>query len=560
MGLTSGMWTSVTGLIAHGEKMGVVSNNIANVNTVGYKGSRMDFADFVTQSVGTLAGTQQIGCGVTLGAIYGDFAQGSFETTTEATDLAISGNGFFTVKDSTTGATYYTRAGNFRFNASGDLVDPNGYVLQGWEIPKSSSNASATSTSATTSAIVGQGVPVDIKLDTFSCDPSHTSYVALNLNLSADASDITTSPTGNGFSALLETWNAQYNSGTGEWDDPLSDDSFAYQSSITVYDESGTAHVLTIYFDKVEDADGQGSESYWEFIVTMDPSEDNRTFGTDTMNDTSTGGYSGAGLLMAGVLTFNTNGQINNMVAYVPDETVSSAADLKDTSKWSLAPISSSGYPMLAANFTGREDASSIYTTGGAINTNTNGYQIEINLGYRSKSGVWDVPTGSGTTLDVVANDTSLLPGMGTSGSRNSSATTSYSGNSSERSRSQDGYTSGELSSVSVSTDGILSARYSNGVQLQLYQITLANFQCETGLYREGGNLFSATKESGNAATGAAGSGTFGSVYSNQLESSNVDLSTQLVDMIVTQRGFQANSKSITTVDTMLETVIGMKR
>lgn len=551
------MWTSVTGLLAHSEKMGVVSNNIANVNTVGYKGSRMDFADFVTQSVGTLAGNQQVGCGVTLGAIYGDFAQGSFETTTEATDLAISGNGFFTVVDQTTGATYYTRAGNFRFSADGYLVDPNGYVLQGWEISTTSSNSLSTSTNAT--GIIGQGVPVDIKLDNFSCDPHHTSYVTMNVNLDSSATDNTTSATGNDFAALMETWSATYNVGTGEWDDPLSDDSFAYQTSITVYDEGGTAHVLTIYFDKVDT--GSGSDSYWEFIVTMDPSEDKRDFdGTGTLMNDTTAGYTGAGLLMTGVITFNSSGQMTDMAAYVPGASTTNAT-LQDTSNWELAPLSDSGYPMLVANFTGRTDASSIYTATGDINPEVKGYTIDLNLGYRSKSGTWDTTaSGGSTTLNAIGTDPANLPGMGSSGSRNSSATTSYASSSAERNRAQDGYTSGELSAVTVSTDGVLSAKYSNGVSLQLYQITLATFNCETGLYREGGNLYSATRESGEAATGAAGSGTFGTVYSNSLESSNVDLSSQLVDMIIVQRGFQANSKSITTVDTMLETVIGMKR
>jgi flagellar hook protein FlgE len=129
-----------------------------------------------------------------------------------------------------------------------------------------------------------------------------------------------------------------------------------------------------------------------------------------------------------------------------------------------------------------------------------------------------------------------------------------------ERYAHQDGYTFGELSGIFVDQDGVMSGRYSNGVTLQLFQITLYDFNSLVSLHREGGNLFSETRESGEPSKGAANSGSFGSVHSNAIEQSNVDLAREFVQMIVTQRGFQANSKSITTVDTMLDTVIQMKR
>jgi flagellar hook protein FlgE len=126
--------------------------------------------------------------------------------------------------------------------------------------------------------------------------------------------------------------------------------------------------------------------------------------------------------------------------------------------------------------------------------------------------------------------------------------------------KKQDGYTYGDLRYVSVATDGVLSAAYSNGVTLQLYQIVLYEFPSKQNLRREGGNLFTQTRESGDPSSGAAGTGTFGTTQGNTLEQSNVDLAREFVNMITTQRGFQANSKSISTVDTMLETVISMKR
>ena len=113
---------------------------------------------------------------------------------------------------------------------------------------------------------------------------------------------------------------------------------------------------------------------------------------------------------------------------------------------------------------------------------------------------------------------------------------------------------------MTVSQDGVLSGAYSNGVTLELFQLTLYDFPSKQNLHREGGNLFTETRASGLATSGAAGTGSFGTTESNSLEQSNVDLATEFVQMITTQRGFQANSKSITTVDTMLDTVINMKR
>ena len=101
---------------------------------------------------------------------------------------------------------------------------------------------------------------------------------------------------------------------------------------------------------------------------------------------------------------------------------------------------------------------------------------------------------------------------------------------------------------------------YSNGVTLPLAQVCLYDFTCQQGLRREGNNLFSQTRASGEAKSGPAGVAGLGTINSYALEQSNVDMSTEFVQMITTQRGFQSNSKAITTTDTMLETVISMKR
>jgi len=152
MSLSSSLYQGITGLQAHSQAISVIGNNLANVSTTGYKGSNIYFQDLISQDISTAAGNSQMGLGVQVAAIYADFAQGAIETTTEATDLAIGGKGFFTVKVPDTDNTYYTRAGNFRFDSDGYLCDPHGYVVQGWEMVKASTS-SATGNTSTARAI-----------------------------------------------------------------------------------------------------------------------------------------------------------------------------------------------------------------------------------------------------------------------------------------------------------------------------------------------------------------------------------------------------------------------
>ena len=127
------MYSGVAGLIAHQTEMDVIGNNIANVDTVGYKSSSMNFADAFSQTLGTNAsGSMQIGTGVLTSAISNHFNQGSITSTGEQTDMAVNGNGFFLVKDPTSGAQYVTRDGEFTVDTSGYLVTNTGMRVQGY--------------------------------------------------------------------------------------------------------------------------------------------------------------------------------------------------------------------------------------------------------------------------------------------------------------------------------------------------------------------------------------------------------------------------------------------
>ncbi len=603
MGLSASMWTSVSGLLTHGEKMNVIGNNIANINTVGFKAQRMDFQDFIYQNGYSTSGPTQVGRGAKVGAVLGDFSQAAFESTNEATDLAIAGRGFFQVRDSNSGQTWYTRAGDFRFDKEGVLRDPNSLALQGWKIPSSSvtretSGGVVVSDSSSSSSSARTGSPVDVVLDNWSVNPKATTQVNFSLNLSSDSGNDKTVNSTNPAFGLLTTWDGTKNP-------PISEDAYAYPATVTVYDEGGTKHTLTMYCDQVaatiseKDANGNlvdkslglpGGYTMYEYILTCPPSEDKRTWATDdtVTYDPATGKYSdaskvnnfsdskSAGVLMTGTLIFDSSGQIVDMTAYTyradgdfstnKNGTIPMADGNPDNlSSWYPTRLSTNGHPMIAANFAGIGGGSTV-ASGGA-----DGKCMELNLGIQSNSSAKypDYWSQSGSAATVTGyKDLSTDPnntvyetlGCMVSSQRGSDATTSYSGASLTNSRVQDGYSYGNLTSYNVDTSGIMYGIYSNGVSLPLYQLAICDFVNKEGLRRDGGNLYSATVASGEPQMGPAGEGGLGSVEAYSLEQSNVDMAKEFVQMIATQRGFQANSKLITTVDTMLETVIGMKR
>jgi len=534
MSLTASLYQGITGLQAHSQAISVIGNNLANVSTTGYKASNIYFEDLISQNISTGAGSSQLGLGVQVAAIYGDFSQGSIETTTSSTDLAIGGNGFFCVKSPNTDSTYYTRAGNFIFDNSGYLVDTNGNRVQGWAMKK----ASTTSTSSTDYAIYGTAT--DVQVSNFQSPASATSTVSLITNLdptSESQCDDTTDP----YFAMFKTWD-------GTQDTPLDSASYGYSTTIKVYDDTGTSHTLTVYFDKVTMSSNAGADTVWEYMVTCNPDEDGRTISGVSLKNTSA-----AGILMVGTMTFRS-GTLVGESAYTLKSNAS--AGVKSLDSWTLADYSTSGYPLFTANFTNASNASTALST--------NATPISLDLGMRSKSRTWSQAKGTiDTAASAIGNKTSSagwVPSMG-SPSVSALSTQSYdTGGFSTLYENQNGYTAGYLQSVSVDQDGVLTGTFSNGQEIELYTLQLASFTNQWGLRRDGSNLFSETIDSGPALTGTANSAGKGSITSNALESSNVDMGSEFVDLITAQRGFQANTKVITTADSLLGEIISMKR
>lgn len=549
MGLSASMYSGISGLQVHGEKMGVIGNNIANVNTIGFKGALMYFEDAISQDIPTSAGIGQVGRGAGISAIYADYSQGSFETTGQSTDCAIAGDGFFVVKKPNTEEQYYTRAGNFRFNNDGYLEDPNGMIVQGWQVQQAGTTT-AVGGVVQSNAVQLIGTPTDIRLDNFQSPPMATQTVSIMNNLDSTSQDMSMDAAPPG--PYTDPFFTMFNNWDGTAATPIASTLYAHQTTIKVYDDNGGSHDLTVYFDPVTLESDTGGQKVWEYMVTCNPAEDNRT-----LNGTTLQGDPAAGVLMMGTMTFDSTGTMTGQSAFTLKDAATAPFD--DLAEWTPADFSQGGYPVCTANFLGEP--------GSDATDDTNPRLIEMDFGLRNT----DIATGwaaggvaNAAALNTIAPNnntvTNLLPDFAT-GQLSALASTSYAnaGNSTLF-MSQDGYAAGLLQGVEISEDGILSGSYSNGEIIELYCLTLASFNNDYGLRREGGNLFTETRDSGVPITNRPGEAGNGLIYSNSVEQSNVDLSEEMVSMITTQRGFEANGKIITTVDTMLNTVINLKR
>jgi flagellar hook protein FlgE len=473
MALSSALFSGISGLSSLGSAMQVIGDNIANVNTVGFKGSTFTFQDLLSQNMFTRAGTAQVGRGTALSDIVSNFEQGSFESTGNTTDLAIGGEGFFALREASSESLYYSRAGNFRFDENGALVNPEGYVVQGWAVdPEGNITGSTT----------------DIALTSFTSEPEATQDVTVITNLDKDSisniADLSAIGAGGAWDATATT--------------PMPATNYEYQSTVKVYDALGSTHDITVYYDKVA-----GSE--WEYVITSNPSEDLRT---------GFGGTTSAGMLARGTITFSESD------GTITDLTMDRLTAPGTWTPLTTANVNAEGFYEFQADFIGGTTTSTMQN-------------LALDIGTR-----W--------------NGTTQVP--------DSLATTQYASSSTTVYQSADGYGAGALQGVDVDVDGLITGSYSNGQVLPLYRLSLAKFQSVTNLKKEGGNLYSETRQSGDAITSLPGTNGLGSIAPNSLEQSNVDIANEFVKMITTQRGFQANSKIITVTDDMLAELINLKR
>ena len=480
MALSSALFAGSSGLNSLGDTMQIIGDNIANVNTIGFKSSKADFQDMLSQSLSTMNGTTQVGSGSAIGDVSASFEQGSYETTGNATDLAIGGDGFFILRETSGNENYYSRVGNFGFDEDGYMVNPDGYIVQGWALDSETGN--------------DVGSITDIHLNSFTSSPRESTEIQVIANLNSEGIDNSLEAVP-GSTDLTGAWD-------GTADPPMTDGAYEYQTTIEVYDSLGSAHDITIYFDKT------ATDSEYEYVITCNPSEDNRT-GLVAAN---------AGLLGKGTITFESASGV------ITDISMTQIAGDGTTTAMSTDPASAD-YGLEGGTFTFNAD---FLGAGSEMNI-----ALDFGSTYNQASGSWVNDALSTTQFAVESNTTYKI---------------------------SDGYPAGELQDINVDEEGIITGTYSNGQVIPLYRVALADFQNEDGLIKEGGNLFSATVASGDPITNKPGTNGLGSIASGSLEQSNVDIADEFVRMITTQRGYQANSKIITTVDTMLSELMNLKR
>jgi len=439
--------------------MDVIGHNISNVNTYGYKTSRVTFQDMLSQTLSGAAkpeenkggvNPRQVGLGMTIASIDRIFTQGSLQTTGNQTDLAISGDGFFVVAEGD--KNYYTRAGNFALDRDGMLVNPaNGLRVQGWMATTNERGEKVANPSGTPEDII---IPIYGKVDA-----RETSYVKYKCNLDSKMPVVPPNATGNMRASAGVTTN------------------------IDVYDKLGNNHRMTMTFWRT-------GTNQWTASAAI----------TDSLGQMTLDVPAGA----------NQPNQANP----------SSRINLRFTPEGRLVSVADDSSP-----------------------DELNQGDLVVNASYRMAGD----PTVRTIKLDL--GKAGLLEGV-----------TQFSSQSTTKAVEQDGYTMGYMESFNIDDSGVITGVYSNGTKQTVGQVAMAVFNNPMGLTAVGENLFEVSNNSGLANVGAASQGGRGKMVAGTLEMSNVDLSDQFTDMIITQRGFQANSRTITTSDQMLQELINLKR
>jgi flagellar hook protein FlgE len=530
--------------------MGVIGNNLANSNTAGFKASRTLFSDLIPDTVSGSGGTSQVGRGSGLSTVDDIFTQGSIESTSSNLDLAIEGTGFFMVRNPDAQASSFTRSGAFRLNEEGYMINPEGYIVQGYA-----------------RLADGQGfndLTGDIQINTRSSVPGEaSSQVDLTTNLNA---------------------NTTIRDDAFDVGNPVGTSNFATTSEI--YDSLGNTHLVTTYFRKtglnqwtyhqtVPGADLEGTYAEDEIVevgrgtLLFDESGLLQKIGTgqrfaNTVEQTAPGedGVSQTVYEISG-LSLDDNDYVAGGVLQVVIDGNTIEVDMVDgsaTDSLDALEAAIDGVDGLGAT---RVDGTITIT---ADDNGENSFEV-------SSASSW-LPGVEGSSVDIMDQEDEDWPVVTTiaagelnwkNGARQGDeldyqmSITQFSTESRVVTQQSDGYSSGYLTDISVDMEGIITGTYSNGESRSLARLALGKFANDNGLEKLGNNLYGPTRSSGPADIGTPGAG-FGRIFSNSLEQSTVDIAEEFTRMITTQRAFQANSKTITTTDEMLSEVINMKR
>lgn len=521
---------SLSGLNAASSELSVTSNNIANVGTTGFKGSRAEFGDiFAASTLGNADNT--IGSGVLLSNVSQQFSQGNLEFTQNSLDLAISGEGFFVLSpEISTGqatASLYTRAGAFQLNADGYIVNSNGDSLQAYPVDEDG-NALTTSINSTISLQVPDGVST----------PEPTTLVNLNMNLPAD------------INTILPNFY-------------LADEAFAVTSGLAA---AATPDPFDFGGPNQDIPAAAAAAAAAAAIAAIPGGTDTDVIAaiTNAANNVAT---QYAGDLAADPL------EVTNAIADVANAVTLSVQEFDPTDpnqynySTSVTVYDSQGSTHIARNyFIQTDDINNTWeirtTLDDVLLTSTAGTEI-LDFDQNGNLDLANSTTNGAIVYD--SYDLSLINGSAPLdltfdfGINNSASTQQVFGPFGVANVEQDGFSTGQLVGLDIASNGVVRANFSNGRQEALGQIAVAAFDNQQGLAQNGNTTWSENNDSGLANTGQAGTGTYGLIYNGALEQSNVDLTAELVKLITAQRNFQANSKAIETANTVTQAIINIR-
>lgn len=518
----------LSGLNAASKSLETIGNNVANANTVGFKGSQTQFADVYASSL-TGAGGSDVGIGVKVAQVAQQFTQGNVTASNNPLDIAINGGGFFRM--SSNGVISYSRNGQFQLDKSGFIVNANGSRLTGF--------------SSDLNGVLSTGTPTDLNINTADLPPKMTTAVASQINLDSRNTTPTTTP----FNATDPT---SYNS----------------SSSVSVFDSLGNSHVLQSYYVKT----GSGT---WDVYGTTDGVPIGVSAPTSTTSPLAGGTPTSFSAIAAG--TFSING--------VSIGAVTAGTDAITQGTNIAAAINAASVPGVTATASGTGDVTITNSSGGAVTITMNGAAADTATAIANKNTLLAQTGFTGAEVGTQAikvgtlnfksdgtinTATTTLPFTVSIGLANGATTplnvdvdytgtTQFGSTFSVNKLTQDGYTSGRLSGFDIGQEGLIVGRYTNGKSATLGQVVLANFTNPNGLQPLGNNIWAETSTSGPALVGAPDSGSLGVLQASAVEDSNVDLTAELVNMITAQRVYQANAQTIKTQDQVLQTLVNLR-
>jgi flagellar hook protein FlgE len=511
--------TSLSGLDAESQALSVIANNLANLNTTAYKAATPNFQDLFYQQVGTSGSGDpvQIGVGATLSTVASNFTQGSIESTGVPTNVAIQGDGFLI--ENKGGLQLFTRAGNLSVGANGELNTADGGSVQGYVAQNGVISASQT--------LGALSIPNGL-----TNPPSATSSVVLTLNLNSVAATPVSA--------------ASQQTGTGI-------------AAATVL-ATGSKLILT---------DGINTFSYTSVLGDTLGSIVTAISGNANFSANLTGNSLSITATNGLPIVISTNTLTQAAAGAAQSETFLSTA----------APVAAGAFSTPVPIFDALGASHVLTFSFSKTASNTWDYSVTIPAAEVGQSGspvVLKSGTlsfdGAGRLTSPVGNIAGIPISGFTDGAKNqtfdwnlydansSPLLTQVAGPSATSSTRQDGFASGTLVNYNIQNDGVIQGVFSNGQTLTLGQIALASFANVQGLQRNGQNAYLATLASGSPNVGTPTTGGRGSFTGGALEQSNVDIAKEFAQLILAERGYQANSKAVTTFDEVTQEAINLKR